>query len=352
MNNEKNNNFNPQNYNENNEHQYNQNGYYDENGNYVELNGYYDNQGNFYTQNGYYDQQGNFFPYSNNYYDDFRTQENYVEQNNNGYENPVTYNTQNHSKNTNYNGHPNFIPPHTDNQYNNQQFTSPDGYNNKKKKSIVPIILASIITFAVLVVGLYFGYTKFIKKEAIIDLSKYEVNFVTYGAEGDGKPEVDIKKVPDVNNTTSEISNFLANPDVSFDKKNGLKNGDNVEVTITLNKNTAKKLNLKTTGEFKRQFTVNGLNEKTKEKETIIVKDKSSSSSNNSKLSEERTVYVKPTEGVNLRSSANDSSSILTTIKVGQRISQHYIEENSNGEKWAYVTYNGKNGWIRADLLG
>ena len=259
-------------------------------------------------------------------------------------------------------------------QYQNTQYQQPQDYNNQqqnynvppmymeepkeKKKSIIPVVLTAIITFVVLVVGLYFGYNKFLKKENVIDLATYEVNFVTYGAEGEGKPEVDIKKVPEVANSNAEISNLLSNPDISFDKQSNLKNGDKVEVTISLNKNTVNKLKLKTTGEFKRTFTVNGLNEKAKEKETIIVKESSSkpsassSSSSGSRRSDERTVYVRPSAGVNLRSSSNDSSSIITAIPVGRSVYQHYIEVNSEGEAWAYVSYGGSNGWIRADLIG
>ena len=260
-------------------------------------------------------------------------------------------------------------------QYQNTQYQQPQDYNNQqqnynvppmymeepkeKKKSIIPVVLTAIITFVVLVVGLYFGYNKFLKKENVIDLATYEVNFVTYGAEGEGKPEVDIKKVPEVANSNAEISNLLSNPDISFDKQSNLKNGDKVEVTISLNKNTVNKLKLKTTGEFKRTFTVNGLNEKAKEKETIIVKESSSkpsasssSSSSGSRRSDERTVYVRPSAGVNLRSSSNDSSHIITAIPVGRSVYQHYIEVNSAGEAWAYVSYGGSNGWIRADLIG
>ena len=66
----------------------------------------------------------------------------------------------------------------------------------EKKKSILPVILTAIVTFIVLVGALYFGYNKFLKKENIVDLSRYEVNFVTYGVEGEVKPETDIKKNP------------------------------------------------------------------------------------------------------------------------------------------------------------
>ena len=72
------------------------------------------------------------------------------------------------------------------------------------------------------------------KKENVVDLATYEVNFVTYGAEGEGKPELILKKVPEVANSNAEISNLLSNPDISFDKQSNLKNGDKVEVTISL----------------------------------------------------------------------------------------------------------------------
>ena len=266
-----------------------------------------------------YDQQ-----YENTQYQNFDQQQNY------------------NNQHQNFNNHPNYnVPP--------MYMEEP----KEKKKSILPVVLTAIVTFVVLVVALYFGYNKFLKKENVIELATYEVNFVAYGAEGEGKPEADIKKVPEVANSNAEISNLLSNPDISFNKQSNLKNGDKVEVTITLNKNTLNKLKLKTTGEFKRTFTVNGLNEKAKEKETIIVKEGSSSSSSSSKRrSDERTVYVKPTAGVNLRSSSNDSSNVITSIKVGSSVYQHYIEVNSDGEAWAYVSYGSRDGWIRADLIG
>lgn len=302
--------------------------------------------------------------------------------------NNQNFNNQNFDPNYNYD-------PNTDNtQYNNQgydqqyqntqyqntqyqntqyqNFEQPQDYNNQqqnynvppmymeepkeKKKSIIPVLLTAIITFVVLVAGLYFGYNKFLKKENVVDLATYEVNFVTYGAEGEGKPEVDIKKVPEVANSNAEISNLLSNPDISFDKQSNLKNGDKVEVTISLNKNTANKLKLKTTGEFKRTFTVNGLNEKAKEKETIIVKESSANSSSSSNEVRHsvsgRTAYVKPSVGVNLRSDKNDTSRIITSIKGGASVTIRTLETNSVGESWAYVYYGSYTGYIRGDLLG
>ena len=269
------------------------------------------------------------------------------------YQNTQYQNTQ--YQNTQYQ---NFEQPQ---DYNNQQqnYNVPPMYMEEpkeKKKSIIPVLLTAIITFVVLVAGLYFGYNKFLKKENVVDLATYEVNFVTYGAEGEGKPEVDIKKIPEVANSNAEISNLLSNPDISFDKQSNLKNGDKVEVTISLNKNTANKLKLKTTGEFKRTFTVNGLNEKAKEKETIIVKENSANSSSSSNEVRHsvsgRTAYVKPSVGVNLRSDKNDTSRIITSIKGGASVTIGTLETNSAGESWAYVYYGSYTGYIRGDLLG
>lgn len=284
----------------------------------------YNNQ-NF--DNTQYNNQGYDPQYQNTQYQNFDQQQNY------------------NNQQQNYNNQPNYnVPP--------MYMEEP----KEKKKSILPVVLTAIITFVVLVVALYFGYNKFLKKENVVDLATYEVNFVTYGAEGEGKPEVDIKKVPEVANSSAEISNLLSNPDISYSKQSNLKNGDKVEVTITLNKNTVNKLKLKTTGEFKRTFTVNGLNEKAKEKETIIVKEGSSSSSSSSNERSHsisgRTAYVKPSVGVNLRSDKNDTSRIITSIKGGAAVTIRSLETNSDGESWAYVDYGSYTGYIRGDLIG
>ena len=284
----------------------------------------YNNQ-NF--DNTQYNNQGYDQQYQNTQYQNFDQQQNY------------------NNQQQNYNNQPNYnVPP--------MYMEEP----KEKKKSILPVVLTAIITFVVLVVALYFGYNKFLKKENVVDLATYEVNFVTYGSEGEGKPEVDIKKVPEVANSNAEISNLLSNPDISFNKQSNLKNGDKVEVTITLNKNTANKLKLKTTGEFKRTFTVNGLNEKAKEKETIIVKEGSSSSSSSSSERSHsisgHTAYVKPSVGVNLRSDKNDSSRIITSIRGGAAVTIRSLETNSDGESWAYVDYGSYTGYIRGDLIG
>ena len=240
------------------------------------------------NNNRNYNSQNNNPNYNNDQYNNYPNDQynQYNEQYNNPdyngqYNNPGYTGQHYDNQNTQYNNTVNDQQYY--NQQNNQQYNVPpvnpnynnyndnNSYNeepkNEKKKSPIPIIITAIVTFLVLVVALYFGYNKFMKKENVVDVSAYEINFVTYGTNGEGKPEVDIKKIPEVANTSTEISNFLSKPDISYDKKENLKNGDKVEVTITLNHNTAQKLKLDTKGEFKRTFTVNGLNEKEKEKE-------------------------------------------------------------------------------------
>ena len=333
------------------------------------------------NNNRNYNSQNNNPNYNNDQYNNYPNDQynQYNEQYNNPdyngqYNNPGYTGQHYDNQNTQYNNTVNDQQYY--NQQNNQQYNVPpvnpnynnyndnNSYNeepkNEKKKSPIPIIITAIVTFLVLVVGLYFGYNKFMKKENVVDVSAYEINFVTYGTNGEGKPEVDIKKIPEVANTSTEISNFLSKPDISYDKKENLKNGDKVEVTITLNHNTAQKLKLDTKGEFKRTFTVNGLNEKEKEKEkekeTIIVKDNSSSSSSSSNSNRtyfsNRAARIYVDAGVNLRSSSNDSSSVLSTAKKGDTVYVDFTERNSSGETWAFVTYNGKQGWMRADLIG
>ena len=333
------------------------------------------------NNNRNYNSQNNNPNYNNDQYNNYPNDQynQYNEQYNNPdyngqYNNPGYTGQHYDNQNTQYNNTVNDQQYY--NQQNNQQYNVPpvnpnynnyndnNSYNeepkNEKKKSPIPIIITAIVTFLVLVVALYFGYNKFMKKENVVDVSAYEINFVTYGTNGEGKPEVDIKKIPEVANTSTEISNFLSKPDISYDKKENLKNGDKVEVTITLNHNTAQKLKLDTKGEFKRTFTVNGLNETEKEKEkgkeTIIVKDNSSSSSPSSNSNRtyfsNRAARIYVDAGVNLRSSSNDSSSVLSTAKKGDTVYVDFTERNSSGETWAFVTYNGKQGWMRADLIG
>lgn len=246
---------------------------------------------------------------------------------------------------------PSFIPPINQ----PQQFVQ----ENKKKSKGWLVALISILVVALLGVAGYFGYTKYFNAKPVTDISNYEINFVAYGVDGEGKPSVDIQKIPVTKNAKdleSAIDEVLKNPTITYDKQDGLKNGDKVEVTITIPENSAKKYNLQVQGEFKKTYTVTGLTAKPVEK--IVVQEKSTSDSSSSantnndiSRKDERTRYVIPAAGVNLRAQPNDDSEILTTARQGNSVYQTEIRQNDRGEWWARVTYNGRTGWMRADLL-
>ena len=63
-------------------------------------------------------------------------------------------------------------------------------------------------------------------------------------------------------------------------KNNNLRNGDKVEVSITLSKATANSKNLELVGEFKRNYTVKGLTQK--QKDNTVVKEENNKSSSTS----------------------------------------------------------------------
>ena len=107
-------------------------------------------------------------------------------------------------------------------------------------------------------------------------MSQYEVEFSANGVDGEGKPSVDIIKTPNVEDSNSKLKNLLQNPNISYNRNEHLRNGDKVEVTISLNKTQVNGKN-----EFKRNFTVKGLNKNSTEKETTVVKESNSSNSSN-----------------------------------------------------------------------
>lgn len=240
-----------------------------------------------------------------------------------------------------------------DEEYNNSNYLEKD---KKKKSRILIFILSFLISVGLIVLG-YFGYTKFINKENIVDLSVYKINFVAYGTENEGKPSIDILEIPKVDSkeNSEEIKKFLSEPDVSFDKQSNLKNGDKVTVTIKLNDYTANKYNLKVKGEFKKVFTVTGLSNK---QEIVVIKEKESNAANketntekDSKIENNDVATIIPEAGVNLRESASDNSKILKTIRKGVKINRKYTKKIDNGEYWSYVDYEGVTGWIRSDLI-
>ena len=270
----------------------NVNGYYDQNGNYIQ-GGYYDENGNF-IQNRYYDQSGNFVPdgyynqsgnfvSENTYYSDddltptgyydqhgffiitgyYDKDGNYVEDNrylsNNVVDNQFGNSSQYDNQNNNFQGN-NYN--NTDNNIRNNENVVEKELKNKKSKFgfIVALLLVCIVA-----VGVY--YFKFHKKDdKVIHLDQYKVELVAYGANRQGKVDVNITEIPEIKDAGENIRKFLRKPDIKYSPKKNLENGSKVDVEITLNKEEAQKKGLKLSGSFKRTLTVTGLSDENSSK--------------------------------------------------------------------------------------
>lgn len=305
------------NYNENN---YNQSQIYNDNYQNQEMyNGQYsqdvNSNGNLQNQDmGYNDQ----YNQGLNSYD-----VNYQDQN-------MNYNTQQYQENYNmYNDNNQF-------QTNNQEYYEQNDNNfnpvyeeyAEPKKRTGIILLVSFLIIGLIAISGYFAYNKYIvNKKAVVDLNQYEIEFKPYGTDGDGTAAADIKKIPTVENADGNVTKFLQEPTITYSKSNNLKNGEKVEVTINLSKSSAdaKKLELK--GEFKRSYTVRGLNEKSKDS----FKDSTSKSS---------TIVLREDSSVNTKE--------LTDTQVGNWARAMYIKDFARNSSTSDFSYDV---WLGSDYL-
>ena len=281
---------------------------------------------------------------SNGYnYDDYQNQ-NYNEMNygnnNQNYNNYPNGNYENN--NWNYNEYPNQNMNNTyqnsnyyDNdqyQQNNQEYYS-QNYNNqefeyaeykKPREKTGLLFLISFFIIGLLAIVGYFGYTKYyLNSKAIVDLSQYEIEFKPYGSDGDGTAAADIKKIPTVKSDDSSVTQFLQEPSITFSKTNNLRNGEKVEVTISLSKTSAEAKKLELKGEFKRSYTVRGLNEKSKDSKT---------SSETKVLKEDSSIDTKE----------------LTDVQVGDWARAMYIKNYSRNSLTSDFSYDV---WLGSDHL-
>ena len=63
-------------------------------------------------------------------------------------------------------------------------------------------------------------------------LIQYEIDFT----DGDGTASADIKKIPTVDTEDSIVTKFLQEPTITYSESNNLRNGEKVEVIISLSK--------------------------------------------------------------------------------------------------------------------
>ena len=242
-----------------------------------------------------------------------------------------SYNSSYSAQNTNYNniqnnGHSVY---NYNNQYNQENF--PPNFNyveyDKPKKKTGLIFLISFLVIGLISISVYFGYTKYVlDKKSVVDLNQYEIDFKPYGMDGDGTASADIKKIPIVNTEDSTVTKFLQEPTITYSKSNNLRNGEKVEVTISLSKTSAEAKKLALKGEFKRSYTVRGLNEKTKDSS----KDSSSSTS------------------IVLRENSSVNTKELTDSQVGDWARAMYIRDYSRGSANSDFSYDV---WLASDHL-
>lgn len=278
------------------------------------------------------------YEYGNNNYQNQQHQDmNYTGQYNNGdYANQYAHNSNNYndsysSQNTNYNNIQNNAHSVNkgNNQYNQENFAPDFNYEEYKepKKKTGILFLISFLVIGLLAITAYFGYTKYVlDKKSVVDLNQYEIDFKPYGTDGDGTASADIKKIPTVDTEDSTVTKFLQEPTITYSKSNNLRNGEKVEVTISLSKTSAEAKKLALKGEFKRSYTVRGLNEKTKDSS----KDSSSSTS------------------IVLRENSSVNTKELTDSQVGDWARAMYIRDYSRGSANSDFSYDV---WLASDHL-
>ena len=271
--------------------------------------------------------------YQNHQYQDMNYTDQYdnVNYTNQYPQNSNNYNDSYSTQNTNYNNinNTNYNEYNDKSQYNQENFPPNFNYDDygKPKKKTGLIFLISFLVIGLIAITAYFGYTKYVlDKKSIVDLNQYEIDFKPYGSDGDGTASADIKKLPTVDSEDPTVTKFLQEPTITYSKSNNLKNGEKVEVTISLSKTSAEAKKLELKGEFKRSYTVRGLNEKTKDSS----RDSSSSAS------------------IVLRENSSVNTKELTDSQVGDWARAMYIRDYSRGSSNSDFSYDV---WLASDHL-
>ena len=83
----------------------------------------------------------------------------------------------------------------------------------------------------------------------------------------------------------------------------------------------------------------------------LSVSGSASSSSSSSSASKTSTGMVKPTDGVYVRSGAGTSYRIVTALSYRTKVTVTGSTKGSDGYTWYSISYSGKTGYIRGDLL-
>ncbi|MDO4814406.1 MAG: SH3 domain-containing protein [Gemella sp.] len=256
-------------------------------------------------------------------------------------------------------------------------------------KKVIPWLISLMLVALVAFVG-YFAYSKYANANPTVDISSnYDISFAPTGYNGEAKAGIKVNKIPTVSNVKDEtqkktIEDVLNNPRVSYSKTEGLRNGDDVEVTVVLDETKVKASNLEVVGTYKKTFKVEGLGEKpavagidptnsnqSSETTSSENSEQASSRSNAAERATTRAVTrarttssadvpqgvtpvqrtIKPT-AANIRSGAGTGNAVAGTVARGRAVTEIRRVQNAKGETWSQVSYgNGRQGWIRSDLL-
>ena len=157
-----------------------------------------------------------------------------------------------------------------------------------------------------------------------VDLSQYEVSLNVDGENGSGVASAHIDSTPSVSSSSSEIKEFLENPQITISKETGLSDGDTVDVEITLDEDKASELGLTVTGTSYHYFVVSNLGSDGNASSKTSSNNSSSNSSSQNTSSEQDTKKNIETFMTNFRSDIN------RTIKESSDYVYPYFESKDN----------------------
>ena len=157
-----------------------------------------------------------------------------------------------------------------------------------------------------------------------VDLSQYEVSLNVDGENGSGVASAHIDATPSVSSSSSEIKEFLENPQITISKETGLSDGDTVDVEITLDEDKASELGLSVTGTSYHYFVVSNLGSDGKASSKTSSNNSSSNSSSQNTSSEQDTKKNIETFMTNFRSDIN------RTIKESSDYLYPYLDSRDN----------------------
>lgn len=227
----------------------------------------------------------------------------------------------------------------------------------KKKGSMLMKLFFSILGLLIISCISYLIYFKNFKPIYTLDLNKYELSFFYGGEDGEGIADVKVKNnsnTRDDNITYDDsvkISEVMNTFNLSIDKKQGLKNGDEVTAKINLDKQLAEKYKIKITGDGERKDIVKGLDIKLSNKDQITDEIKEKLDNYVTEKADDYytdSVYFRDIDDVDINivdryyKDANADKGVNSYLQIEYILEVNYSiedEDNNKVNKKQYVTY-------------